>query len=248
MERIAYGREPSQFGELTRGDEAPGEPRIAVLVHGGFWRAAYDLSLMRDLAADLAARGWTTWNLEYRRLGAGGGWPATFDDVAAAIDHLAALDVDSSRVVAIGHSAGGHLAVLAAGRRSPRVPLSAVISQAGVLDLAGAVRDDLGRGAVAAFLGGSPDELPERYRAADPLQAAPLAVPVLCVHARADVDVPFAQSVAYVAAAIRAGGHAVLHEVPGDHYTPIDPTAPAWALVRDALLPELLAAALGPGE
>jgi acetyl esterase/lipase len=121
--RHSYGEHPSQFCELHAGG---GD--VAVLVHGGFWRARYGLDLERDLAADLVARGWTVWNVEYRRLGDGGGWPETGDDVVTAI---AALPVDARRVVAIGHSAGGHLATWAAAH----VRLDAVVAQAGALDL-----------------------------------------------------------------------------------------------------------------
>lgn len=237
--RILYGPDPAQFGELYppgRGEQAG----TAVIVHGGFWRARYALDLGRPLAADLATHGFAVWNIEYRRVGNGGGWPVTADDVAAAIDRLAELDVDTSAVVSIGHSAGGHLAVWAAGRTNARVPLTAAVSQAGVLDLVAAHREQLGSGATAAFLGGPPDEVPERFRAADPLAAAPLSVPVLCVHARADDTVPISQSETYVAA---AAGRAVLRDVPGDHFTVIDPTHSSWVLVR-AALPALLAGRL----
>src|SRR5690349_6260713 len=102
-ERHAYGPDPVQFGELYR--PARAEHRgVVVIIHGGFWRARYDLDLGRPLAADLAAHGYTCWNIEYRRVAAGGGWPATVDDVAAAIDHLATLDVDTTAVVTVGHS------------------------------------------------------------------------------------------------------------------------------------------------
>jgi acetyl esterase/lipase len=238
--RITYGRHPAQFGELSVPRRAEHAGTV-VIIHGGFWRARYTLELGRPLAADLAARGYACWNIEYRRVGNGGGWPATFDDVAAAIDHLADLDVDSSRVVAIGHSAGGHHAVLAAGRPQARVPLAAAVAQAGVLDLAAAVRGRLGGGAALELLGAAtPDE---RHAAADPLRAVPLPVPVLCVHARGDDTVPFSQSESYVAAASRGGGQAVLREVPGDHYTLIDPADASWALVR-AALPDLVAGQL----
>jgi acetyl esterase/lipase len=237
--RISYGRDPAQFGELSLPRRAEHAGTV-VIVHGGFWRARYELDLGRPLAADLAARGFTAWNVEYRRLGNGGGWPATADDVGAAIDRLAELDVDTSGVVAVGHSAGGQLVVWAAGRSETRVPLTAAVSQAGVLDLVGAHRERLGSDAVAAFLGGRPAELPERYRAADPLVAAPLDVPVLCVHARADDTVPISQSENYVAA---AAGRAVLRDEPGDHFTVIDPLHRSWAVVRDAL-PDLLAGRL----
>lgn len=113
--RHAYGTDPSQFGELYRPKDSRHTGTV-VLIHGGFWRSAYDLTLGAPLAIDLAGRGFTAWNLEYRRVGNGGGWPGTLADVAAGIDLLDTLDVDTSHVVAIGHSAGGQLAVWAAGR------------------------------------------------------------------------------------------------------------------------------------
>ena len=237
--RISYGSDPAQFGELHLPPRAE-HPGTVVIVHGGFWRARYELDLGRPLAADLAAHGFTAWNIEYRRVGNGGGWPTTARDVAAAIDRLAAVDVDTSGVVAVGHSAGGHLAVWAAGRTEAGVRLSGAVSQAGVLDLVGAHRERLGSGAVAAFMGGHPDEFPQRYLAADPLRAAPLDVPVLCVHAPADDTVPISQSEAYVAA---AAGQASLLAEPGDHFTVIDPQHRSWAVVRDGL-PDLLAGRL----
>jgi acetyl esterase/lipase len=243
-ERIAYGAHAAQFGELYR-PRTPAHDGVVVIIHGGFWRGRYDLDLGRPLAADLAAHGFTSWNIEYRRVGVGGGWPRTVDDVAAAIDHLASLDVDRSRVVAVGHSAGGHLAVWAAGRTDAPVPLTAAVAQAGVLDLEVAARAGVGQTAVPDLLGGGPDAVPERYRAADPIKHVPLPVPMVCVHARADDTVPFAQSEAYVRAATAAGGVAVLCEVPGDHFTVIDPADRSWRIIRDAL-PHLLAGQLPP--
>jgi acetyl esterase/lipase len=234
-----YGADRSQFGELS----VPAGTRQAgtiVIIHGGFWRARYDLSLGRPLAADLVRRGYAVWNLEYRRVGNGGGWPATFDDVAAGIDLLADLDVDTAHVAAIGHSAGGHLAAWAAGRRDPRVTVTGVVSQAGVLGLVQCAQDRLGGDAALALMGGAPHELPEQYRRGDPLAAVPIPAPVVCVHSRTDENVPFAQSVAYVEAATTAGGTAVLHEAAGDHFTLIEPGSPDWAIVVDAL-PGLLA-------
>lgn len=252
-----YGRHTDQFGELwlpdgaaDRTGDGPAAAGTVVLLHGGFWRARYSASLGWPLAADLAGRGYAVWNLEYRRVGLGGGWPATFTDVAAGIDLLARLPVDSSRVVAIGHSAGGHLATWAAGRAKlpagapgavPLVELTAVVAQAGVLWLADGARGGLGGTAVGDLMGGGPDDLPESYRLADPSAALPLRRSVLCVHARGDTEVPFTQSARYVEAALRVGAPARLLEAPGDHYTLIDPSAPAWSLVVDAL-PELFAA------
>jgi acetyl esterase/lipase len=249
--RITYGADAAQFGELSRPTGSAHRGTV-VIVHGGFWRAQYGLDLGRPLAADLAGRGYVCWNIEYRRVGSGGGWPATLDDVAAAIDHLAELDVDRSSVVAIGHSAGGHLATWAAGRAAlpadapggkPKVAVSGVVSQAGVIDLIVAARTGVGGTAVPDLLGGTPDEVLDRYRLADPIGQVPLRAPVLCVHSRADDTVPFAQSTAYVAAATRAGGAAELHPVPGDHFAVIDVKAPAWDVVRQAL-PSLLAGRL----
>jgi hypothetical protein len=152
----------------------------------------------------------------------------------------------------VGHSAGGQLAVWAAGRgllphtapgSRPIVSLTGAVSQAGVLDLTVAGRTGVGATAVADLLGGSADDVAERYRLADPIEWVPLPVPVLCVHAPRDDSVPLAQSAAYVAAATRTGGQAMLREVDGDHFTVIDPRSGAWAIVRDAL-PDLLAGRL----
>ncbi|MEV5000730.1 alpha/beta hydrolase family protein [Nocardioides sp. LML1-1-1.1] len=231
--RHDYGPGPSQYGELHLPE---GTPRgVVVVVHGGFWRSQYDAgSLGTPLARDLARRGWAAWNLEYRRVGPGlggeGGAPATFDDVAAGIDLLATLDLDTSTVVTLGHSAGGHLATWAAGRGahgwSEQVPVTHVVSQAGVLDLRAAARDYLGAGAVKDFLGHEPTTADARY---DPAQQLPLGVPVWCVHGTDDANVPLSQSVDYVARAQAAGGTAELVEVAGDHFVVIDPASPAWA-------------------
>ncbi|HJQ44316.1 MAG TPA: alpha/beta fold hydrolase [Jatrophihabitantaceae bacterium] len=233
--RIAYGTASDQWGELYL-PVAEGRRGVVVVVHGGFWKAAYDASSFgTPLARDLAARGWTAWNVEYRRVGNGGGWPATFDDVSAAVDHLAELDVDTSRVVTVGHSAGGHLATWLGARTAARVAVTGVVAQAAVLDLAAAHRDNLGGGAVRNLLGGAPDEVPDRYALADPMRQVPLEVPVVCVHAPADDEVPFAQSEAYVAAATVAGARARLVRASGDHYTLVDPASADWQLCVDAV-------------
>ena len=162
------------------------------MIHGGFWKAAYDLSLGRPLATSLVEHGWAAWNIEYRRVGNGGGAPATFDDVAAAIDALHDEGLPLDRVLGLGHSAGGHLATWAASRgRFPRWPtkveLTGVVSQAGVLDLAAAYDENLGSGAVVGLLGRppGPDDAP-----LDPRRQIPLDVPVHCVHGSDDDTVP----------------------------------------------------------
>ena len=213
--RHSYGEHSSQFCELY---EAPGATDVAVLVHGGFWRARYGLDQQRDLAADLVARGWSVWNVEYRRLGDGGGWPETYDDVRAAI---AALPVPAERVVAIGHSAGGHLAV----RAAADVPLSGVVSQAGALNLYELWRRGTSDHVVRQFLGGSPDEVPDRYDAATP---RPPDVPLLLVHGALDEDVPVEISRAYGA------GELVVIEDEG-HMEHLDPASRCWRAVTEWL-------------
>jgi len=222
-----YGDDPSQLVELTR---PTGRARgVVVVVHGGFWKAAYDLSLGRPLAADLVERGWAALNIEYRRVAAGGGVPQTLDDVRAAIATLGETDLDLTTVVTLGHSAGGHLAAWA-GHAIDAV--THVVSQAGVLDLVAADRDGLGGGAVQAFLGhpaGPADA------GVDPRQQLPLGVPVWCVHATDDDVVPISQSRDYVVAATAAGARAELVEVAGDHFVVIDPASDAWARTVEIL-------------
>ncbi|MGU3431940.1 alpha/beta hydrolase [Actinomycetes bacterium M1A6_2h] len=227
--RRTYGSDPSQFGELYL---PSGTPRgVVVVIHGGFWRSRYDYTLGSPLATDLSDKGWAALNLEYRRVGNGGGNPATFDDVAAGIDMLAETDLNLSTVVTLGHSAGGHLAAWAASRgRDARwsggVAVSHVLSQAGVLDLVTAAKDDLGDGAVQALLGHSPGPMDSIF---DPQQQIPLDVPVWCVHGDRDSNVPIDQSTSYVEAATTAGARAEMVRVSGDHMVLIDPTSQPWA-------------------
>ncbi|GAA2126643.1 alpha/beta hydrolase [Nocardioides bigeumensis] len=230
-ETITYGDDPSQLVQLTRPDS--NSRGVVVVVHGGFWKAAYGAELGAPLAADLAARGWTTLNVEYRRVGNGGGVPETLDDVAAAIDVLRSADVDLTRVVTLGHSAGGHLATWAAARTrfdrwSGGVPVTAVISQAGVLDLEAAYDAGLGSGAVEAFVGSPPGPA---YDQVDPARQLPLDVPVWCVHGRDDDVVPLSQSADYVSRATAAGAQAELVEVEGDHFVVIDTGSDPWSRI-----------------
>jgi acetyl esterase/lipase len=240
-QKITYGGDPSQFGELTL---PPGPVRgVAMVVHGGFWRQAYGLDLGRPLAADLADTGIAAWNVEYRRVGGGGGWTATFDDVAAALDLLAGpvqqaaggrLPLD--RVVAIGHSAGGHLAGWLAARPglpgvAPVVRLRGAVSQAGVMDLVDASEQGVGNGAVEDLLGGRPTAVPERYALASPIARIPIGVPVVCVHGTEDTNVPIRQSERFTAA---SGDRLVT--IPGaDHFAVIDPATDAWRACRTAV-------------
>ncbi|GAA5107549.1 alpha/beta hydrolase [Alloalcanivorax gelatiniphagus] len=231
VEVVAYGDDPAQLAELHR-PQGPSRG-VVVVIHGGFWKAAYDLTLGQPLARSLAARGWTAWNIEYRRVGNGGGTPETFDDVAAAIDALAGVEgLDLSTVVTLGHSAGGHLAVWAAGRTGGLVPVTHAISQAGVLDLVESDRAGLGDGAATALLGHAAGPADAAW---DPQQQLPLDVPVWCVHGVDDAVVPLAQSEGYVAAARAAGAQAEVVRVEGDHFVVIDPATPAWQAQLDIL-------------
>jgi acetyl esterase/lipase len=233
-----YGDHPEQFAELTRPDGDDHVP-VAVIIHGGFWRARWDLALGRPLAATLPTRGWAAWNIEYRRVGNGGGYPVTLDDVSAAIDALAGVGgtepLDLERVVTIGHSAGGHLAAWSATRQDPTVRVSGVVAQAGVLDLRLAADDHLGDGACEAFLDGLPGAVPDRYHHASPIEHVPLGVPILCVHGRADDIVPVSQSERFVATARAAGDEAELALIDGDHFVVIDPGSDAWNAVLNWL-------------
>jgi acetyl esterase/lipase len=218
-----------------------------VVLHGGFWRARYSRKLMRPLCRDLAGRGWIAWNVEYRRLGrvSGGGWPTTFADVAAAIDHLAEIRTDArldlGRVVAIGHSAGGHLAVWAAARTglpegapgtAPRVPVTAAVAQAGVVDLRLAWELRLSEGVVGDLLGGGPEEYGARYALASPAERVPLGVPVLLTHGLRDEIVPPSVTASYAETARAAGDEVEIVELAGeDHFGHIDPANPLWAAV-----------------
>ena len=219
---------------------------VLVTIHGGSWSVGYGRIVMRALAADAARRGYAAWNIEYRRIGRdqGGGWPVTFEDVAAALDHLTELraPLDLTRVSISGHSAGGQLALWAAGRGTlapgdpgagPRIEPVAAVSAAGVNDLAGAWRDHP-RGIVGALLGGGPDEVPERYAVADPIAHVPLAMPVLLVHGSDDATVSVRRSRDYAQAAHARGGEVELVEIPGPagaHRRHVDPTGESWTAI-----------------
>ncbi len=248
---FSYGPHRSQRADLHL-PVGPGPHPVIVVIHGGSWSVRYGRIVMRGLVGDLVRRGWAAWNIEYRRIGNGGGWPATFADVAAAIDLLpelrAPLELDTVNV--LGHSAGGHLALWAAGRErlpagapgyidgEPRVRLRRVIAQAGVCDLAGAYRRWRG-GAARALMGGGPDEVAERYAVGDPMRLLPLSMPALLVHGTLDETVSVELSRSYERAALAAGGDVEVVEIPGEagrHRAHIDPRSQAWAAVTRRLV------------
>ena len=249
-----YGDDPVQVADLLLPAEPDGAP-VVVLVHGGFWSAAYDRSLEVDVAADLVAAGYAVWNLDYRSVGNGGGLPTTFDDVAAGADLLADVapqhGLDLARVGVVGHSAGGHLALWAAARHllpsgapgaDPALRPAVAVSQAGVNDLVAAHRDGLGGGAVAAFLGTGADPLPDDVVAVtSPSALVPTGVPTLVVTGDRDDRVPASQSEDYAELARAAGDDVTLEVVAGEgHFEHLEPTSGVWAVTRGWLDARLL--------
>ena len=205
---------------------------VVVVFHGGNWRADIEADMTRPLAEALAAEGHWVWNVEYARAGMdGGGWPGTGLSVRAAL-HGALRTANGRPVVAVGHSAGGHLALWAA--RGTGV--AGVVSLAGVTDLARAVADPQLRDDVAALLGADPQQAPELVADASPISGLPLGVPVIAIHGADDTLVGIEHSRIYVEAARAAGDDAELIEVEGaDHRDPRIPNSRAWPAVRDGV-------------
>jgi acetyl esterase/lipase len=251
--RVAYGSDPRQFGEL-RIPDGPGPHPVVVLVHGGCFKYS-DLSDLAPMADALKAEGIASWNIEYRRLAdPGGGWPGTFRDVGSAIDHLRALApahrLDLGRVVLVGHSAGGHLALWAASRGrlreasplrsgTPLVP-AGVVNLAGPIDLAENIEhyETMCREAVITQLtGGTPATVPERYADAAPNRRLPLGVPQVLVWGEHEDFVPRPLARSHVAAARRAGDQARLVVIPGaGHFEIASPHATSWPRLRIEIL------------
>jgi acetyl esterase/lipase len=231
---LSYGGDASQELDL-RLPGGNGPHPVAVVLHGGFWRTPYLRNNTSAVAAALTRAGWASANVEYRRLGPGS-YAAMLADVAAARLHLDAVDapLDLSRTMAIGHSAGGHLALWLASAGGA----SRVVALAGVCDLEDAARAGLGRNAVQEFLGGEPSEVPEAYEAADPARRLPLGVAQLLAHGTADDQVPFEHAERYAERARAAGDDCVvlaLEDV--DHFDVIDPRTKAWEAIAEAVRP-----------
>jgi dipeptidyl aminopeptidase/acylaminoacyl peptidase len=238
MERIAYGTDPFQFGELTL-PSAGGLHPVVIVIHGGFWRAKYDLEYMRPVCESFADAGLAVWNLEYRRIGnPGGGWPGTLNDVAAGAGYVASVSdrfqLDLNRVIAIGHSAGGHLAFWLAAHKTF---LTAAVSLAGVVDLRRAWELKLSNTAVADLLDGSPADVPDRYDFASPIERLSIGVPQKLFHGTIDDDVPIEISERYVQVAQLRGDDVELISLPGaDHYDVVNLRTKEFALVREAVV------------
>ena len=249
---VAYGPDPDQVIDLwaPKRDSDAGPAPLVVVVHGGFWRAEFDRMFSRPMANVLAAAGYAVAVLEFRRVGSpgGGGWPGTFDDIAAGLDAVgpaaAALGADPGRTVWVGHSAGGHLALWAAARHRlpPDSPWHAERTTASVISLAGCSSLDLcaewglGGRAVEGLLGGVPTDRPERYALTDPAALLPLGVPVTLVHGTEDLQVPIDMSRRYAASATKAGDQVTEVELAGvEHFGLIDPLSAAWPHVLEAI-------------
>jgi acetyl esterase/lipase len=235
VQRIAYGEHEEQFGELRAPAAGAAPVPIVVLLHGGFWLSQWRLDLMDRLADDLARRGWASWNVEYRRADRHG-WEAMAADVEAAVRHVVELagqsPLDLDRVVLVGHSAGGQLAARVTADQlssDTAVRPAVVVSLAGVVDLVEAHQRDLGEGAVPAALGGTPDDLAERYAASSPMARLPLRVPQVIVTAAGDHPDLNDMHRGYAAAARAAGDRVNEIELDGDHFTLIDPGSRLWA-------------------
>jgi dipeptidyl aminopeptidase/acylaminoacyl peptidase len=234
-QRIAYGADPNQFGHLRMPPGAGPHP-VAIVLHGGFWRAAYDLLHIGHLCEAITRAGIATWSLEYRRIGQpGGAWPGTFEDVRAGAAHLLRIPgLDTRRVAAIGHSAGGHLALWLAAERP--VPLRGAVSLAGVADLRRAFELGLSRGVVRELMGASPEEAPDRYRLASPIERLPVPVPLRLLHGIEDDIVPIEIARRFHDAALRKGVDVRLAALPGaGHFELIDPRSSAWPPVLGVL-------------
>lgn len=234
--RLTYGTDPHQFGDL-RLPSGKGPFPILMNIHGGYWRAKYDLDHAGPLCEALTAKGLATFNLEYRRVGhEGGGWPGSFEDVAAGYRFLLQLGhrypLDATRIVVMGHSAGGHLA-LWLGAQVPEA--RRVVSLAGVVDLQRAFDQHLSHDAVVDFMGGAPADVPERYQNADPM-TRPSSVAQWLIHGLEDDSVSASFSRGYVDLKRTKGEDVHLVEIPrAGHFDLIDPQSPAWAAVEETV-------------
>lgn len=247
-ERIPYGPNEHQFGDLYLPKTAPPHP-VIILIHGGCWRAAYGLEPLGQLCRAFTAEGIAVWNIEYRRLGNGGGWPTTFYDVGHAADYLRQLAVsyqlNLNHVIAAGHSAGGHLALWLAGRHNldsnselytaDPLTLHGVISLAGIPNMAEAVKQEICQTAPQELLDGLPEDVPLHYRDGSPHALLPLSVKQVLLNGDQDPIVPTDYVAAYKDAAEKAGDIVHLNELTdAAHFELVTPDSHAWPVLREA--------------
>lgn len=241
-----YGSDPSQEGDLFIPNEKP--LAVLCLFHGGFWRIPYGREQLTPVARNLVQKDFIVWNVGYRRIDSGGGWPATFEDVVASINHIKHLChkykiSDLNKVVLIGHSAGGQLAIWAAhqnnksGHETLQIKPDMIVGLAPVTDLLKAFNEKLGDNSVYHLLKGSPDDRPERYASCDPMQMEPLNVPQLIIHGTDDDALPIQWSRDYVEASNKAGAGTEIIEIEnGGHMDFIDPNSKAVSVMCEFLV------------
>ncbi len=246
--RIAYGTHPEQFGDLYLPQTGKHHP-VIILLHGGCWRAEFGLSALGQLSKSLTKLGFAVWNLEFRRLGNGGGWPVTFEDVALGADKLKKIadthSLDLSNVTTMGHSAGGHLALWLAGRHHlpaeshlrSFAPLSIhhVVSLAGIPDLNTGVSGNICRGACQELAGGLPNDIPDIYLQASPHNLLPFNIPQWHLVGEQDPIVPVKHLKTYVETAQQyEPAHLVVIPDIG-HFEMIMPNTISWKYIKKAL-------------
>lgn len=247
--RVAYGPDKDNYGDLYLPNNGADSIPVVVMVHGGGWQQKYDMSYFGPISEAVADRGIAVWNIEYRR--GTGNYRDTLADVddatealATTVQHASGGRLDLDRVHVAGHSAGGQLAAWLAGRHTlpssapgaaPSIlPRSATI-MAGVFDMARAALIG-GDKLVPAFLGGMPDQVPDRYRIASPIASLPIGTTVTAIHGDADKTVSINQSKAYVDAARAAGDPADLIVLPGaGHSDFVDRGSTAWTTTVDTI-------------
>jgi acetyl esterase/lipase len=240
--RLRYGADENEFGDV-RLPKSKGPHPLLMNIHGGYWRARYDLQHASHLCAALTQEGIATFNLEYRRVGnAGGAWPGTFEDVSNGLKYIrqnaAKHNIDAKRTIVMGHSAGGQLAVCLASRTPD---LLGVVSLAGVLDLQRAYDLHLSNDAVVEFMGGTPKQMPDHYHEASPMDLAIPEVPQQIVFGDKDDVVPAEFSRDYAKSKKQKGEHVEAVEIAGaGHFDVIDPQSSAWPYVVKAVKKLLL--------
>jgi acetyl esterase/lipase len=252
--RLAYGASASQFGEL-RVPTGSGPHPVVVLIHGGCWKQPYaSLKELGPLGDALKADGIATWNIEYSRLyESGSGWPGTYQDIGRAVDHLRVMAgeyrLDLNRVVIVGHSAGGHLAMWTGGRSrlskesqlfaANPLPVRGVINLAGTMDMKDNI-ENMQAGCqdavVTSMLGGEPQQVPERYAQASAINLLPLGIPQLLIWGEHEDFIPLPLAQKYVNAATQAGDAVSIIVVPGvGHFDLASPFTASWPLLRSSI-------------